>query len=96
MKINLRPTKLIKNKQLIYEEQVNTEILVSQNTNLIRSDSKNSDLLNSSNENCDENKDKNKLRRYQDYLLVNCRSVSDFDKIEEIGEGTYGRVCKIK
>ena len=96
MKINFRPTKLIKNKQLIYEEQVNTEILVSQNTNLIRSDSKNSDLLNSSNENCDENKDENKLRRYQDYLLVNCRSVSDFDKIEEIGEGTYGRVCKIK
>jgi len=28
------------------------------------------------------------------YHLVNCRSVTDFEKIEEIGEGTYGRVCK--
>jgi hypothetical protein len=23
-----------------------------------------------------------------------CRSVADFEKIEELGEGTYGRVCK--
>ena len=29
------------------------------------------------------------------YHLVNCRSVTDFEKIEEIGEGTYGRVCKL-
>jgi len=28
------------------------------------------------------------------YHLVNCRSVTDFEKIEEIGEGTYGKVCK--
>lgn len=27
--------------------------------------------------------------------LVNCRSVTEFEKIEEIGEGTYGRVCKL-
>lgn len=27
-------------------------------------------------------------------FLVNCRSVSDFEKMEELGEGTYGRVCK--
>jgi len=26
--------------------------------------------------------------------LANCKSVSDFEKIEEIGEGTYGTVCK--
>jgi hypothetical protein len=24
----------------------------------------------------------------------NCRSVADFEKVEELGEGTYGRVCK--
>jgi hypothetical protein len=24
----------------------------------------------------------------------NCRSVADFEKVEEVGEGTYGRVCK--
>jgi hypothetical protein len=27
-------------------------------------------------------------------LFGKCRSVTDFEKIEEIGEGTYGRVCK--
>ncbi len=26
----------------------------------------------------------------------NCRSVADFEKVEEVGEGTYGRVCKYK
>jgi hypothetical protein len=26
----------------------------------------------------------------------NCRSVADFEKVEEVGEGTYGRVCKSK
>jgi hypothetical protein len=30
---------------------------------------------------------------YEKYL-GNCRSVADFEKIEELGEGTYGRVCK--
>ena len=32
--------------------------------------------------------------KHVEQLLVNCRSVTDFEKIEEIGEGTYGRVCK--
>jgi hypothetical protein len=35
-----------------------------------------------------------KRLKYQEHLLVNCRSVEDFEKVEEIGEGTYGRVCK--
>lgn len=26
--------------------------------------------------------------------LANCRSISDFEKIESLGEGTYGTVCK--
>ena len=30
----------------------------------------------------------------QEKYFGNCRSVADFEKIEEIGEGTYGRVCK--
>ena len=30
---------------------------------------------------------------YEKYF-GNCRSVADFEKIEELGEGTYGRVCK--
>jgi hypothetical protein len=29
-----------------------------------------------------------------DKYFGKCRSVVDFEKIEEIGEGTYGRVCK--
>jgi cyclin-dependent kinase 10 len=29
-------------------------------------------------------------------FFVNCRSVEDFEKIEELGEGTYGVVCKNK
>lgn len=33
-------------------------------------------------------------RTSSNHILGNCRSVSDFEKIEEVGEGTYGRVCK--
>ena len=34
-------------------------------------------------------------QKLHEYYFANCRSVSDFEKIEEIGEGTYGTVCKI-
>ena len=33
-------------------------------------------------------------KKQKESLLVNCRSVEDFEKLEELGEGTYGRVCK--
>ena len=37
---------------------------------------------------------KNEIKDYISKLnLANCKSVSDFEKIEEIGEGTYGTVC---
>lgn len=42
--------------------------------------------------NIDSNRDKNSL--LQRTCLVNCRSVSEFNKVLEIGEGTYGQVCK--
>lgn len=36
-----------------------------------------------------------KKQKYQESILANCRSVADFEKLEEVGEGTYGRVCKL-
>lgn len=33
------------------------------------------------------------VHNYEKYF-GNCRSVSDFEKMEELGEGTYGKVCK--
>jgi hypothetical protein len=45
-----------------------------------------------SKENGNENRNIILDKRYN--ILGNCRSVGDFEKIEEIGEGTYGRVCK--
>ena len=33
------------------------------------------------------------LQNYEKYF-GNCRSVSEFEKMEELGEGTYGKVCK--
>jgi hypothetical protein len=38
-------------------------------------------------------KDEEAVKRHKEALLVNCRSVEDFQKLEELGEGTYGRVC---
>jgi hypothetical protein len=32
---------------------------------------------------------------FKEKYFGNCRSVEEFEKIEEIGEGTYGKVCKI-
>jgi hypothetical protein len=45
-------------------------------------------------DNSKENKSELLKKPLDSYHLVNCRSVTDFEKIEEIGEGTYGRVCK--
>jgi len=49
----------------------------------------------------DENKEESfqissdkELKEHKSFHLANCKSVSDFEKIEEIGEGTYGTVCK--
>jgi hypothetical protein len=36
-----------------------------------------------------------KNSNFEENSFVNCRSVADFEKIEEIGEGTYGTVCII-
>lgn len=33
-------------------------------------------------------------KKLHEIFLVNCRSVGDFEKMEELGEGTYGKVCK--
>jgi serine/threonine protein kinase len=29
------------------------------------------------------------------FFIANCRCVSDFERLHEIGEGTYGTVCKL-
>jgi len=36
----------------------------------------------------------NEKERIRKMLLGNSRCVSDFQKVKEIGEGTYGTVCK--
>ena len=47
-----------------------------------------------SKENENANKEKDNFQEKKFNVLGNCRSVGDFEKLEEIGEGTYGRVCK--
>jgi hypothetical protein len=33
------------------------------------------------------------ITKYEKELLANCRSVNDFLRLEDLGEGTYGKVC---
>lgn len=46
-------------------------------------------------ENEDDNNSENRKISFREKILGNCRSVADFEKMEELGEGTYGRVCKL-